>query len=403
MNTYRSILVVASFLLVFQIFGADGFADNPRGVTDDVIKIAWIFDLTGPASYAGIPYLAGVRSYVRWINEQGGILGRKIKMIVEDDRYSIPGSLAAYKKVVYRDKVLTILGMGGSGQHRALYSQIEKDRIPVLGASWSNHVSRPFKRYSFQPTNDNIDEVKLMVDYMVNNTPGRKPRIAYAYIDLEVGKSGLDQLKKSLEHYGLTILGKEVVGVGDLDATSPVLALRRTKADFVVTFTGGNGIFSLLRDARKLGFHPAFISSLHLIGEETVRIAGEGARKLITVSTCGSWHDTGPEIVRMRKITLQYHPEPKYIEEKASHRYYIKGWLTTMILEEGCKNAGRDLDGETLITGLEKIRNLDMGGLSAPVSFGPKRRKATDMGKFYKADVEKKYFVPISEWMRPMH
>ena len=401
-----TLAVVMVFSVLFLLTSGTSHAGEVRGVTDDTIKVGVVLDMTGPASNLLIPCWQAYKNYYRNINEKGGIHGRKVKLILEDDGYSIPRSIAAYKKLLYKDKVLAILFMGGSGQHRTLYDQLEKDKMPVITGAWSHHVSVPFKRYSFQPTNNNIDEIKMLVDYIVNNMQKEKLRLAYVYADNEAGRSGMDQLKKSVKHYGLKLLTKEVVGFGDIDASSQVLSLKRNKINYVVSMTGVSGALALLKDARRYGFTPTFISSFHLMAEDIVRTGGEGTRNLIGVSTVSSWYDDEPGIIKMRGITLRYHPEskePKYAERFGSNRYYTKGWLGALILAEGIKNAGKQLDRETLVDGLEKIRDFDPGGITGLVSYGPDRRKANNCGKFYKADVEKKHFVPISGWVTPAH
>ena len=74
-----------------------------------------------------------------------------------------------------------------------------------------------------------------------------------------------------------------------------------------------------------------------------------------------------------------------------------------MVLIEGVKRAGRDLNGETLVSGLESIKDLDTGGLSPSFFYGLKRRKGTDAGRFYRSDIEKGHFVPITGWMKPTY
>jgi len=399
----RMIALVSIMILLGSI---PSYAEEVRGVTDDTIKVGVVLDMTGAASNLLIPCWESYKSYFRYVNEQGGIYGRKVKLILEDDHYTIPLSVAAYKKLVFKDKVLAILFMGGSGPHKTLYSKIEKDKVPVISGSWSYHVSRPFKRYSFQPTNDNIDEIKMMVDYIANNVKKEGLRLAYVYADNEAGKSGMEQLKESLKHYGLELLSKEVVGFGDIDAGSQILTLRKDKINYVISTTAVRGAITLLKDARKYGFTPTFMSSFHLMAEDSIRITKEGARNLMGVSTVSSWYDTDPGIAKMKEVTLRYHPEskePKYAEEFGSNRYYTKGWLAALILAEGAKRAGKDLNHETLVAGLEKIRNFDTGGLTGPISYGPNRRKANDCGRFCKADVEKERFVAISGWLRPAH
>lgn len=333
----------------------------------------------------------------------GGINGRELKLIVKDDRYTIPGSIAAYKKLLSRDKVMAILGMGGSGQHKALYDRIEKDRMPVITISAAWHVTNPVKRYSFQPTNDVTDEMKLIADYLVNVKKVDNLRLAYVYADLEAGKMGLDQLEKSMNHYGIKLVCKEILGIGDIDATTQVLALKRAKANHVAFIVSGSGILSLFRDARKLAYFPTFVATFHAIGEDIVRTAGESARNLISVGGYSSWYDKEPGIIELKKITLEYHTDSKYINTYATNRYYTKGWLTVLVLIEGVKRAGRDLNGETLVSGLESIKDLDTGGLSPSFSYGLKRRKGTDAGRFYRSDIEKGHFVPITGWMKPTY
>ena len=397
-------VVIFSFIFIFLLLESTAVhAKEIRGVTEKTIKVGLICDLTGPASGVFNGYLQSIRTYFKHVNDQGGLRGRKLKLIVENDRYTIPGSIAAYKKLVYRDKVLAILGMGGSGQHKALYDRIEKDRIPVITLSASWHVTRPIKRYSFQPINDAGDEMKLIANYLINVQKVKNLRLAFVYADLEAGKMALDQLEKSMNHYGRELVGREILGIGDIDASTQILALKRVKASHVAFIVAGSGILSLFRDAKKLAYHPTFVATFHTIGEDIVRTAGDSARKLISVGGYSSWYEKEPGVAKLKKITLKYHPESKYIEKYATNRYYSKGWLTAMTLVEGAKRAEGELNGETLVSGLETFQDLDTGGLSPPLSYGPKKRKATDSGKFYKADVEKGYFVPITDWMKPMH
>ncbi|MBI4621403.1 MAG: ABC transporter substrate-binding protein [Desulfobacterales bacterium] len=403
MKTRYVFLRMITLVSIMSLLGSvPSYAEEVRGVTDDTIKVGAVLDMTGPAAYILSPACEAYRTYFHYVNDQGGLHGRKVKLIVEDDRYSIPMAVAAYKKLIYKDKVLAILSMGGSGQHKALYDQIEKDKIPVLSnIAWSYHVSNPLKRYSFHPSNDNIDEIKLMVDYIVKNVDKEKLRLAYVYTDHEVGKSGFGQLKESLKSYGLELLGKEVVDLAAFDASSQVLNLKRNRINFIISLTGAGGGLAMLRDAKRLGYFPVIMSSFHLIGDDTIQIVGQAAKNLLMIGSVGSWHDDEPGSRKMRDITLQHHSGS--IEKFKLNRHYAKFWVTAMILAEGLKNAGRNLDQETLVAGLEKIKDLDTGGLMPPVSFSPTRRKAHDSGKFYKADIEKKHFITISGWVRPAH
>ena len=110
----RKISIILITLLVLFCYG-EVFAET-RGVTKDTIIMGHLNADTGPAARDSQSISEGIKNYVRYINEQGGIHGRKVKVISEDTGYSIPRALAAFKKFLYKDKVLTLLGPTSTGE-----------------------------------------------------------------------------------------------------------------------------------------------------------------------------------------------------------------------------------------------------------------------------------------------
>ena len=129
-----SLITSFSLVLFMTLFWSTYGSTGPvRGVTDTTIKIGAIMDLTGPvAGDITLPIAEGLRNYMRHVNDMGGIFGRKIKLIVEDDRYSIPAGLAAFKKLLFRDEIFALFGPASTGEARALFGQIEKLKVPNL-------------------------------------------------------------------------------------------------------------------------------------------------------------------------------------------------------------------------------------------------------------------------------
>lgn len=110
-------------------------ATESRGVSENTVKIGIIMDQTGPAAEMGIPYTKGVKNYFRYINDSGGTNGRNVKVLIEDDRYSIPMAIAAFKKLIFRDEIFGIMFCGGTGQNTVLFDQIEDNKVPVVTGS----------------------------------------------------------------------------------------------------------------------------------------------------------------------------------------------------------------------------------------------------------------------------
>jgi len=111
---YSAMVLLISILLTLSY--SPLYAEEVRGVTDTTIKIGAILDQTGPiAGDITLPAAEGFRNYARHVNDKGGIFGRKIKVIVEDDHYSIPAGIAAFKKLLFKDEIFALLGPGNTG------------------------------------------------------------------------------------------------------------------------------------------------------------------------------------------------------------------------------------------------------------------------------------------------
>ena len=95
-------------------------AGEDIGVTKDSVKIGLMGDLTGPIAEGWIQIAHGAKSYFKMVNDEGGIHGRKIDYILEDDRYSIPLALSCFKKLVYKDKIFVLQAASGVGHTAAL-------------------------------------------------------------------------------------------------------------------------------------------------------------------------------------------------------------------------------------------------------------------------------------------
>jgi branched-chain amino acid transport system substrate-binding protein len=98
----------------------------------------------------------------------------------------------------------------------------------------------------------------------------------------------------------------------------------------------------------------------------------------------------------IREIFLEYNPG-----EKPPPTIYQLGWYWGMIISEGLRRAGKDINGEKLIDAVETLKDFDTGGLCGPVTYTPESHKATDYCKIFKADVKKKRLVAVTDWVKP--
>ena len=179
-------------------------AENVRGVTDTTIKIGMIADMTGPGtSVTGI--LGDLnRNYVRYINDRGGIHGRKVIGLLEDDRLSIPLGIAAFKKLVFRDKVFAMLGPANTPSAKALFNRVEKLKIPNMALIPQEIVVKPLKRYIFMTMESYDDDFGVIFDYIFNEEKPENIKMTFVTYDGESGKETWEYVKKWAQVFNYT-------------------------------------------------------------------------------------------------------------------------------------------------------------------------------------------------------
>ena len=392
-----TLLLISVLALVVS---ESSYAGEVRGVADKTITSGLILTMTGPgASILGaLGAAGGARNFFQHVNEQGGINGRKVKVILHDDRFTIPGAMAGFKKLVYRDHVLTLF-LPGTGQTVALTSQIQKEKVPAMTAGLSDTLITPVdqKRYIFLPCAGYQDQIVVVIDYIMNDLKAKDPKIAMVTLEIEYGKVGLAAAKKRLRHYGLDLVTVEKLSFGAVDASTPVLNIRKVKADYVIVHLDATTGISFLRDAKKYGLAARMMGDYYSCDQDLVKASGSAAKNYIACHTFNSWYDETPAMNTLRKVTLRYQPKGP----KTRNRYYVQGWVMSMIFAEGMKRAGRDLTPETMIKALESLKDFNTNGLSGPISYTSTNHKAGEYCRLFKADVEKGRMVPISGWRKP--
>ncbi|MDY7033180.1 MAG: ABC transporter substrate-binding protein [Thermodesulfobacteriota bacterium] len=397
---YGNSLYMCVLAPLFMIFfsSADGYTEPVRGVTDTTIKIGAILDQTGPISGdITLPPSRALRNYIKHVNENGGISERKIELLIEDDRYSIPAGVAAFKKLLFKDKIFALIGPGCIGGGRALIKHIQKLQVPNITGSPDERQVNPVKKYIVMPFNVYDNQLGVIYDYIVNNLKPQKPRVTFVYYEAESGKVALASTKRWADFFNFEY-DTEVINMGALDAASQVMNIKRKKPTHIVIHHGSPGTVALLRDLKKFNVDIPVYGTLITCTDDTIKMAGSSGANFRGAQIFGSWYEDLPGIEKMRKITLKYHPGT---EKPYRSRMYTLGWLIATILYEGLERAGKDLNTETMVKAWESIKDLDTGGVSGLVNLSPTNHQALHHTKLYKADPEKGILIPITDWRLP--
>ena len=389
----------AILLFICVCLGGDpaiSHASEVPGVADSSVKIGLMGDLTGPAADAWIPLADALKLFFKMVNDGGGIHGRRINYVFEDDRYSIPLALACFKKLVFRDRIFALQAASGVGHTAALIPLVEKEEIPLLAATGEKRYFAPARKYLFSGIPWYADQAKLVFEYIFNDLNLSNPGIALMYPDTASGKDTREAVRELVKKHPVKEYKEVAFSFSNLDFTSQVMSLKRFKPDVVFIHGVVIDTASIVRAAYRLGLNVPIIVNQYGCSDEVLAIAGKAAMDLMAINCFGTWDDESPGVNKLRRVSLKYSPK---IHRRSP--YFFQGWIAGILFYEGIKNAGRDLTRETYLKGLESMRNFDTQGICGSVTFSPRDHKAIDNNRFYKADMDKKRFVPITGWRVP--
>ena len=396
MRTSISITVMVTAMLIST--AGYLYGGQTTGVTDKNITIGCLLDLTGPSSFIGRGANTGAECYFKYLNDHGGINGRKIKYIAEDNKYQPATAVAGLKKLVYRDKIFATCFSWGTVCALATAKDVKKEKIPTIYMGNSEAIFNPFRRYFFSYFTTWYRQTFTVADYIVNNMKAKDLRFACIFQDDEAGKSGLRGFKKAAKLYGAEWVGEEHYKRGALDFSSQVLKLKKAGANYVFMATVTREAAGILREARKLNWHPQFFASSASTDKKVIELAGEAGRGLMGSIFMVGWHEDIPAMEKVRKAIMKYHGSLKGMTE-----YTTLAWISGMLISEGLNKAGRNLTRDGLVDALETIKDFDPDGLMPQITWGPKRREGGIGSRIVKLDLEKKIFVPVTGWKIPAY
>ena len=361
----------------------------------DEIKVGAVQPITGRFAFAGVHINAGLEDALMMANEEGGINGKQIKYIMEDGTYSVDKAVAAFKRIMARDNPPIMYGES-TGMGKAVAPEI-KDRYKVLYSSTSfsselaNAAANP---YVFVPGPTYGDMFGILLKFIAKEKPGAN--VAFFYSDTEFGRDPVAYGREMCKKLGLNLVAEEVAKVGGVDVASQVLDLKRKKAEYVI-FQGFvlSPVPAVIKQARDYGLKAKFMGTHWGTHKMLLDKMGPLAEGYLGVMPYAFYYQEDvPMIKKIRAWNQKHHPDVTYRPTS-----YMQGFFTGLVFVECLKRADKagDLTGDGLVKALQSIKNFDVGGLMAPITVVNNK---IPMGRVYKANVSKKMFEPISDWIR---
>ncbi|MBI2153057.1 MAG: ABC transporter substrate-binding protein [Candidatus Rokubacteria bacterium] len=369
-------------VLLMSVTSAWAQAKVP-GVTDTEVVIGLTTPLSGPAAAWGNTAVA-MEAWAKYVNDQGGIHGRKIRTVLKDDGY-VPGRAVA-NLTEMKDSVFAVVGLLGSAILNASKDLVAEAKIPVIWpygnpAIWERQPPEK-RRYVFVVYPDYVDEGDFLVTHAVNKLGSMK--VAVFFQNDEYGKGGLEGVKRGLRGVGgkASMAAEVSYELADREMGTHALKLKDSGADTVIFYSTITHGANVIKEMAKVGYRPKLVSSFPL-GDHHIlfRLLGdlwEGAH----VTLLNSGRIVGePEGDRIADILVKYEPKLKGRESTA-----LAGAAPMILAVEGLKRAGRNLTRESYVEAMETIKDYVPEKQTAPITFGPNRRHGLNSVRLMRAE-----------------
>lgn len=335
----------------------------------DEIKIGSINDLTGATSDVGKDAALGVKECVAYINDSGGINGKKIKLLLYDYGYRVPEAITIYKRFRDYDKIAMLL-QWGTGDTEALSPTVNKDKMATISDSLSGHLCDPKKTpYNFIYSTDYSTNARAALTVWFEEVwkksdkwkkareAGQKPKLVCFYMFAAPYCSApIKAIKDQAALLGIEVARDQDVSLTALDAKSQVLA---AKGEDPTVIWHGNTTMSVataIKDAYALKLEADHIINNWGFDQNLVRMTGNAGEGVIGAAACAFLGDPVPYMDKVLEYAKKVNPGVA-IERRDIRT--VQGWLKVSMAAAGLGIADKKgkLDGPAIKESLETLKD----------------------------------------------
>ncbi|WP_341908466.1 ABC transporter substrate-binding protein [Polaromonas sp. YR568] len=337
------------------------------GVSDNEIRIGQFAAQTGPAAELGKRMQVGILAHFSAVNAAGGINGRQLKLISRDDGYEPEKAAAAVKALIEEDKVFALIGSVGTPTTLAAVPAINAAGIPLIGPfTGAQALREPFNRNLFHVRASYFDETERIVQHL--STLGIK-KIAVFYQNDSYGKAGLAGVERALTKRNLKPAAAVTVERNSVDVTAALAEILKAAPEAVIQISAYKSCAALIKQARAKAyggqfFNVSFVGSQALANE--LGDAGVG----VTISQVVPFPYIASSVV-----VREYQQRMTEAGQKEFDFSSMEGFLAAKVFTEGLRRTGKNLTRDGLMTALESLRDLNMGGFT--INYGPKEHEGS--------------------------
>jgi branched-chain amino acid transport system substrate-binding protein len=331
--------------------------------SQETIKIGLVQPLTGSVAYNGLADVNGSKLAVEERNKAGGVLGKKVELVIEDGQCKPANSINATEKLIQKDKVVALSGAFCSSATAAIMPVIERYKMPLItGVSSKADLTEKGNRYFFRAAETDALLSKAFAKILANEL--KLKNVAYIGVNDDWGRGGVEEFSRDLSAAGVHTAIKEYFDHGTTDFYTLLTKLRGTKADavFVAAETQDGSI--LVKQIKELGLNIKVFGVGSWATADFIKLAGPAAEGIYAAVPYASTLQSPLNQIFVKNYDEIYKTQPG--------KYDNAGYNALNIMMDAIQRAGS--------TDAEKIRDA----LRQTNYDGPNGKyKFTDKGQAY--------------------
>jgi len=363
-----------------------------QGVSKDQILIGSIQDLSGPLAGYGKQARAGMQLRIDEANEQGGVHGRKLKLVVEDSGYDPKKAVLAAQKLVNQDKIFIMAAhLGTAHNNAAMPIQFEKHVVNFMPLTAAREMYEPIHRYKYALLSAYYDQLRIALPKMVTDKSVKK--VCIIYQDDEFGLEVMRGAEAGLKTLNMELLEKTSFKRGATDFSSQVARMKSGGCELVVLGTIIRETIGTIAEARKTGFNPIFLGSVAAYTDLIHRLGGKAMDGMYaTNSVQNPYLDEASQPLRFwaNKYKTKFNEDPTV--------FSAYGYIIIDMFIRGAQKAGPTLTTDTFVKAMDTLSvESDIFG-SPPVTFSATKRLGSNWSRL--SQIQDGKWKPVSEYIK---
>ncbi len=346
-----------------------------QGVSTNEITLGTIQDLSGPLAGFGKQIRQGMLLRVDELNEQGGVNGRKVKLLVEDSGYDPKKAILSAQKLVNQDKIFMMVGHLGTAQNlAAMPIQFEKNVINFFPITAAREMYEPYHKLKYAFAATYYDQIRIAVPKLAKDRNVKN--VCIIYQDDDFGQEVLRGAEAGLKTIGMAFTETTSYKRGATDFSSQVAKMKASGCEMVVLGTIIRETIGTIGESRKTGFNPLFLGSSAAYTDLIHKLGGKAMDGLFaTMTSQNPYVDAAEQPIRFwaNKYKTKFSDDPTV--------FSVYGYAAIDAFIRAAQRAGTNLTTESFIKAMDTmVIPRDMFG-TAESSFSSTKRLGNNLSR----------------------